>query len=206
MRARVEIKWFAACATWAQVKELYKVLSKKHHPDRGGDLRAMQEINAEYDELKKHPWRIETAGKERSSRRSDAGGGSRARTRSSEGGGGTAQAGRYTVVFTDCIHRPEKHYVALVFDVAEGPHRKHFIFSEWFKHCIYLKYEGEEWQVDNTVRILSKITKSNAGFDARAAFEDDDFDEFIGKKVSVMLTDENMFGRGYIKEWQVHAL
>lgn len=213
MRKTVDIKWFAACATWEHVRELYKVLSKQHHPDRGGDLRTMQEINAEYDELKKNPSRIGTASKGYSGSRSDANdrghvhtGSKKNAEKRGKGGGATMPADRYTVVFTDCVHKPEKHYVALVFDVADGPHRRHFFFEPWFKHCIYLKYEGEDWQIENTVRILKKITKSNAGFDARAAFEDDDFDEFVGKMVSLHLSEENTRGEGFIKEWQVHVL
>lgn len=41
-------KYFHECATAEEAKRLYKELARKHHPDVGGDLRTMQEINAEY--------------------------------------------------------------------------------------------------------------------------------------------------------------
>lgn len=34
-----------------ELRKQYKELLKKYHPDNGGDLEAMQEINAEYDKL-----------------------------------------------------------------------------------------------------------------------------------------------------------
>jgi len=46
--------WFAGCATYAEGKRLYNKLCKDHHPDRqGGDLRTMQEINAEWQRFKR---------------------------------------------------------------------------------------------------------------------------------------------------------
>lgn len=41
-------KYFTTCATQEEAKRLYKELARKHHPDIGGDLHTMQEINAEY--------------------------------------------------------------------------------------------------------------------------------------------------------------
>lgn len=41
-------KYFSECVTAEEAKRLYKELARKHHPDIGGDLRTMQEINAEY--------------------------------------------------------------------------------------------------------------------------------------------------------------
>lgn len=42
---------FANCKTLAEAKGLYKSLARENHPDVGGDLRTMQEINAEYAEF-----------------------------------------------------------------------------------------------------------------------------------------------------------
>ena len=42
------MKYFSECRTQEEAKKLYKELARKHHPDVGGDLRTMQEINAEY--------------------------------------------------------------------------------------------------------------------------------------------------------------
>lgn len=39
------------------LKHVWRVLSMRHHPDRGGRPDAMSEINAAYQELRKHaPW------------------------------------------------------------------------------------------------------------------------------------------------------
>lgn len=43
-------KYFAGCTTLEELKGEYKKLVMMHHPDRGGNLETMQEINAEYDE------------------------------------------------------------------------------------------------------------------------------------------------------------
>lgn len=42
-------KWFGTCATTDELKKTYKNLARQHHPDLGGDLRTMQEINAAFD-------------------------------------------------------------------------------------------------------------------------------------------------------------
>jgi hypothetical protein len=41
-------KYFGECQTLEEAKALYRRLALQHHPDRGGDLRTMQEINSEY--------------------------------------------------------------------------------------------------------------------------------------------------------------
>jgi hypothetical protein len=47
------MKYFAGIKTLEELKEKYRNLCKKHHPDLGGDVATMQEINAEYDHLLK---------------------------------------------------------------------------------------------------------------------------------------------------------
>lgn len=42
------MKYFQNCTTPANVKALYRDLAMQHHPDRGGNTRTMQDINAEY--------------------------------------------------------------------------------------------------------------------------------------------------------------
>ena len=45
------MKWFNNPQTLEELKKQYKQLALKHHPDIGGNLKDMQEINTEYDQL-----------------------------------------------------------------------------------------------------------------------------------------------------------
>ncbi|WP_310604632.1 J domain-containing protein [Anaerosporobacter sp.] len=45
------MKWFNNPTSMDEVKKQYKSLIRVYHPDNGGDLDKMQEINAEYNEL-----------------------------------------------------------------------------------------------------------------------------------------------------------
>lgn len=40
--------WFDGCETVQEVKERYRLLCMRYHPDRGGDTRTMQDINAAF--------------------------------------------------------------------------------------------------------------------------------------------------------------
>lgn len=42
------MKYFNQCETLNDVKSTYRNLAKVHHPDKGGNLQIMQEINNEY--------------------------------------------------------------------------------------------------------------------------------------------------------------
>ena len=52
---RNPVGWFrdVSPVTAEAIKKLYKTLARKYHPDKGGDLRTMQEINADYDKAMK---------------------------------------------------------------------------------------------------------------------------------------------------------
>ncbi len=43
------MKWFQNITTLDDLRKLYRKLAFEHHPDRGGELQNMQEINNEYD-------------------------------------------------------------------------------------------------------------------------------------------------------------
>ena len=45
------MKYFKDCNTLEVLRKQYKELLKTHHPDNGGNVADMQEINAEYDQL-----------------------------------------------------------------------------------------------------------------------------------------------------------
>ena len=50
MATRIDWRiWFGHCATTDELKKHYKNLARQHHPDLGGDLRTMQDINAAFD-------------------------------------------------------------------------------------------------------------------------------------------------------------
>jgi len=42
---------FTNITSFSELKTQYRILAFAHHPDRGGDLRTMQAVNAEYDKL-----------------------------------------------------------------------------------------------------------------------------------------------------------
>lgn len=45
------MKYFKDCNTLEELRKQYKELLKIHHPDNGGNVSDMQEINSEYDKL-----------------------------------------------------------------------------------------------------------------------------------------------------------
>ena len=45
------MKWFKGVKTIEELRKLYRELLKEHHPDNGGNVSDMQEINSEYDVL-----------------------------------------------------------------------------------------------------------------------------------------------------------
>lgn len=47
----MSMNWFIGIETVDGLRQRYKELLKKHHPDNGGDVHTMQKINAEYDIL-----------------------------------------------------------------------------------------------------------------------------------------------------------
>jgi len=56
-------KWFTA-RTIPELKQEYKELAKKHHPDMGGSEADMMQINAQYDELVKILPNVNASGEE----------------------------------------------------------------------------------------------------------------------------------------------
>lgn len=47
------MNWFFECRTYEQGKRIYNKLAKEYHPDHGGDVRIMQEINIQWARFKK---------------------------------------------------------------------------------------------------------------------------------------------------------
>ena len=45
--------YFSTITSFADLKKQYRTLAIEHHPDKGGDVKKMQEVNAEFDKLYK---------------------------------------------------------------------------------------------------------------------------------------------------------
>jgi len=43
------MSFFQNCKTVIEIKKLYRELARKYHPDLGGDLETMKQVNAEYE-------------------------------------------------------------------------------------------------------------------------------------------------------------
>lgn len=56
------MKYFECVSTIEELRKRYRELLKQHHPDNGGDVSIMQEINAQYDALFDALSRSENAG------------------------------------------------------------------------------------------------------------------------------------------------
>lgn len=199
MRAKIEIRWFKSCLTMAQVRNMYRELSMLHHPDRGGNVRIMQEINAEYDELKRNPSLL---GAHNSEPRDS---GPRVRTWDDFRPYETIRDGCYKVKVVDVRESYQKKYVALVFDIAEGEFKDYYRYHPWHKHCIYLKYD-KDWQLAKTRSIISKFNKSNKWFDGDYSFCNDRASDFVGKVVGINLSREFIDEGGFINEKDVFAV
>jgi len=51
----MKTNYFSDCNTLDQLKARYKELAMLHHPDRGGNTQIMQQINLQYESMKKNP-------------------------------------------------------------------------------------------------------------------------------------------------------
>lgn len=176
----------------------------QHHPDKGGSLQTMQEINVEYDMLKKDPSRLNV----RNSNPFNTGKHTQSNTRNYRAytwDDFNLKPGRYVCEISKIQENIEKQYVALVFDIAEGKHKGYFARDPWYRRCIYLSYKTE-WQIKKTKQFIDVINASNPGFNGHDAFCDDKTYLFIGKKLVIDITQQYIDGDGFINPNQVSAL
>ena len=100
------------------------------------------------------------------------------------------QAVRTKGVGVDYVN--DKQYVKLIWDVAEGDFAGKFSEDYWatedrdWGHQFYLSWKNME----SLKRALTCLDESNPGFDALAAFEADNWKLFIGKKMGLVIGEE----------------
>lgn len=100
-------------------------------------------------------------------------------------------AGPYVAEIVSMEDKPEREYVEVVFDIAEGEHKGHFS-DDWGKrhpyaHHFFLSYR--DGALSMLKGRLEAIQGSNPGFDAFAAWDAGRLDIFAGRKVGVNLQD-----------------
>ena len=118
-------------------------------------------------------------------------------TEQTEGAREQLPAGPYVAKIVDVYDVPEKDYVVLVFDIAEGPRAGEFD-SQWgrnneWAHRVYMSY-SDKAQGFLKGR-LKAINESNPGFDAYAAWNAGRLDMFRGRLLGVNLREDE-----YIKD------
>ena len=89
-----------------------------------------------------------------------------------------------------------KEYVKLIYDIAEGDFAGRFSDDYWsgedkdYGHQIFLSWKNMGAFKGN----IQALDESNPGFDALAAFQADRWELFIGKKVGIVLGEEEYRG------------
>jgi hypothetical protein len=93
---------------------------------------------------------------------------------------------------------PEKQYVKVLYDIAEGDFAGHYSADFWADrdnaHCIYMSYKSEA-ALSFTKRRLEAISFSNGCFDAFAAFDADNWSAFVNKRFGLVMGDEEYIAK-----------
>lgn len=91
------------------------------------------------------------------------------------------------------IDYPEdKQYVKLIFDIVEGDYAGKYSDDYWsgedkdYGHCFYWSWKN----MGAFKNVVQCIEESNPGFDAMAAFNADNWMLFIGKKIGLVIGEE----------------
>lgn len=110
-------------------------------------------------------------------------------------------AGGYIVKIVDVEHNEGGQYVWLVFDIAEGEHAGYysdaFNIQRPYTHRVMMKYSTDESNEERhrtiTGMLLGRcavIDACNPGFDSFAAFNAEKWDMFNGKRIGLVVGDE----------------
>lgn len=101
-------------------------------------------------------------------------------------------AGPYVAKVLDAIDKPEKEYVEVIFDIAEGEHAGYYS-DDWGKahpyaHHFFMSYK--DTALGMLKGTLDAFQKSNPGFDPFAAWDAGRLDMFRSRIVGVNLQEE----------------
>lgn len=90
----------------------------------------------------------------------------------------------------------DKQYVKLIYDVVDGEHAGRFSAdffadeSKDYAHCFYLSWKN----LGAFKGAIQALDESNPGFDAKAAFDADQWGLFIGKMFGIVVGEEEYIG------------
>lgn len=111
---------------------------------------------------------------------------------SSDGNFEPLPAGPYVVRVIDAEDKPEKEYVEIIWDIAEGP-KTGYYDDKWgqahpFAHHFFMSYKDSA--LGMLKGRLEAIAASNPGFDPFAAWDAGRLDMFKGRLIGVNLQEE----------------
>ena len=97
------------------------------------------------------------------------------------------EPGGYVMVVTDFKAPIGKEYVQLMLDVAEGP-RKGFYAKSQRPLSLFLNWSDN--MQGRCKHMLHQFADSNPGFDSNAAFQVDDWRQFVGRQIGCIVRME----------------
>lgn len=111
---------------------------------------------------------------------------------SSDGDFERLEPGPYVAKVVTMTDKPEKEYVELVYDIAEGP-RAGFYSDDWglqhpYAHHVFLSYKDKA--LGMLKGRLEAIQASNPGFDPFAAWDAGRLDMFAGRIFGINIQEE----------------
>ena len=102
-------------------------------------------------------------------------------------GGFDVEPGGYVAVVTDFDEHQDRQYVRFSFDIAEGPSKGTYAKSQ------YPIGDVMSWKSDGALGMtkhkLHVFADSNPGFDPNAAFQTDDWRQFVGRAVGIVVRE-----------------
>lgn len=116
---------------------------------------------------------------------------------STDGDYKSIKAGAYVGVITEMVDITSREYVQLVFDIADGEFKGYFSDSFYankpWAHNMVLSYKDSA--LGMTKGRLQTIQECNPGFDPFAAWDADRWDMFKGRKVGLVLREEEYWNK-----------